>query len=107
MFQPDGAGTAAAAARAAEEAATPAAGRSAGGSVVNGSAQDSNLVPATTAAAQEPQQEGQEADAPLAKRLPGAEWRERCGPMGIPADERRSSPIVELSLLLVGCFTFH
>ena len=40
-------------------------------------------------------------DAPLGKRLPGAEWRERCGPMGIPADERRSSPIVELSLLLV------
>lgn len=37
----------------------------------------------------------------VGRRLPGAEWRERCGPMGIPADERRSSPIVELSLLLV------
>ena len=45
--------------------------------------------------------EAADAEAPLGERLPGAEWRERCGPMGIPADERRSSPIVELSLLLV------
>ena len=38
---------------------------------------------------------------PLAERLPGPDWRERCGPTGIPAAERRGSPIVELSLLLV------
>lgn len=46
--------------------------------------------------------EAGEADRTLAQRMPGAEWRERCGPCGIPADDRRSSPIVELSLLLVG-----
>jgi len=40
---------------------------------------------------------------PLEERLPGPDWRERCGPCGIPADERRASPIVELSLLLAEC----
>lgn len=34
-------------------------------------------------------------------RLPGKEWRERHGAAGVPSDERRGSPIVELSLLLV------
>jgi hypothetical protein len=33
-------------------------------------------------------------------RLPGPEWKERYGAAGTPADERRSSPIVEISLLL-------
>lgn len=54
--------------------------------------------PGAGAAAVEGEANGEK---PLAARLPGADWRERCGPMGIPADERRSSPIVELSLLLV------
>ncbi len=39
-------------------------------------------------------------------RLPGPEWRkpefkERHGAAGVAASERRSSPIVEISLLLV------
>lgn len=33
-------------------------------------------------------------------RLPGREWKERHGTAGVPSDERRGSPIVELSLLL-------
>ena len=33
-------------------------------------------------------------------RLPGREWKERHGAAGVPSDERRGSPIVELSLLL-------
>ena len=36
-------------------------------------------------------------------RLPGPEWRERYGAAGVPAGERRSSPIVEISLLLAEC----
>ncbi|BDA42593.1 probable ATP-dependent helicase hrq1 [Coccomyxa sp. Obi] len=36
-------------------------------------------------------------------RLPGKEWRERHGAAGVPSDERRGSPIVELSLLLAEC----
>ena len=46
----------------------------------------------------------------LQKRLPGSrEWKarvkeakERHGAAGVPSEERRVSPIVELSLLLVG-----
>ena len=49
-------------------------------------------------------------DVCLQKRLPSAEqWREnvkeakaRHGAAGVPSEERRVSPIVELSLLLVG-----
>ena len=33
-------------------------------------------------------------------RLPGRDWKERHGTAGVPSDERRGSPIVELSLLL-------
>ena len=40
-------------------------------------------------------------------RLPGREWRERHGAAGVPSDERRGSPIVELSLLLVRCMPFY
>ena len=35
------------------------------------------------------------------ERLPGGDWREQHGAAGVQADKRRSSPIVELSLLLV------
>lgn len=37
----------------------------------------------------------------IEKRLPGPEWKERSGAAGTTADQRRNSPIVELSLLLV------
>ena len=40
-------------------------------------------------------------------RLPGPEWRERYGAAGVPAGERRSSPIVEISLLLVRWCLHH
>ena len=50
------------------------------------------------------QQDGDEEDADqrsAQQRLPGGDWREQHGAAGVQADKRRSSPIVELSLLLV------
>ena len=41
----------------------------------------------------------------LQARLPGAEWRtwkERSGAAGLTQEQQRSSPMVELSMLLVG-----
>lgn len=44
----------------------------------------------------------QEAPEDVQARLPPPqEWKERHGAAGVQADKRRSSPIVELSLLLV------
>lgn len=40
-------------------------------------------------------------DAELAKRLPGSDWRARVGTAGTFAEQRRKSPIVELSQILV------
>ncbi|KAK9816796.1 hypothetical protein WJX72_005198 [[Myrmecia] bisecta] len=37
------------------------------------------------------------------KRLPGTNWRERYGAAGTAGEQRRSSPIVELSMLLAEC----
>lgn len=42
----------------------------------------------------------------IQQRLPGGgDWKARFGAAGTREDERRNSPIVELSLLLVGCFS--
>ena len=38
-------------------------------------------------------------------RLPGANWRERIGTAGTSMEQQRNSPIVELSMLLVGLIT--
>ncbi|KAK9819572.1 hypothetical protein WJX81_002582 [Elliptochloris bilobata] len=57
---------------------------------------------AADAAAGESQEELQ-ARREAQARLPGPEWRERHGAAGVPAGERRSSPIVEISLLLAEC----
>ena len=35
------------------------------------------------------------------ERLPGVDWKERHGPAGVDTHLRRSSPIVEISLILV------
>ena len=43
----------------------------------------------------------QEAAKEVQMRLPGKDWKERHGAAGVQAEKRRSSPIVELSLLLV------
>lgn len=45
--------------------------------------------------------EAEEEEGNVQDRLPGADWREQHGAAGVQADKRRSSPIVELSLLLV------
>ncbi|KAK9795209.1 hypothetical protein WJX73_000198 [Symbiochloris irregularis] len=50
------------------------------------------------------QPSGEQEGATAQQRLPGGgEWKERHGANGVQADKRRSSPIVELSLLLAEC----
>lgn len=33
----------------------------------------------------------------------GSDWKERCGAAGTPPDQRRNSPMVEISMLLAEC----
>lgn len=50
---------------------------------------------------------GSVSDAQLQARLPtGDLWKARAGPAGTHTDERRTSPIVEISLLLVRAFLY-